>query len=64
MSLKGTPYYDMARDAGASDGDEAEQMAQMIMEDERRSYERQLEEKETERREWERRTAEDLEKDE
>ena len=33
MNLKGTPYYDMARDAGASEGQEAEQMAQMIYED-------------------------------
>ena len=37
MSLKGTPYYDMARDAGASKGKEAEQMAQMIYEDQRRA---------------------------
>jgi len=33
MSLKGTPYYSMALDAGASEGDEAEQMAQIIYHD-------------------------------
>ncbi len=43
MSLKGTPYYDMALDAGASKGEEAEQMAQMIMEDEQRKHEEQQE---------------------
>ena len=41
MSLKGTPYYGMALDAGASKGDEAEQMAQMIQADD---WESQFEE--------------------
>ena len=35
MSFKGTPYYDMALDADATKGDEAEQMAQMIYETQR-----------------------------
>ncbi len=55
MSLKGTPYYDMALDAGASKGDEAEQMAQMIMEHQQREWELQQE-----RREWEQRIEEEL----
>ena len=36
MKFKGTPYYDMARDAGCADGDEAEQMAQHIFNEQRR----------------------------
>lgn len=48
MSMKGTPWYDMALDAGVR-GEEAERMARLIEqdaqeEDERRQYEAWLEE--------------------
>lgn len=41
MSYRGTPYYSMARDAGCRHGEEAEQMAAAIEDDQRRQAERQ-----------------------
>lgn len=48
MTMKGTPYYDMARDAGYK-GAEAEQMAAALEADHRKLMQLQEQEREQER---------------
>lgn len=52
MSYRGTPYYDMATDAGAR-GDEREQMAAMLEDEDHRAFEAADEERTREEAEWE-----------
>lgn len=49
MSYRGTPYYDMARDAGCAHGAEAEQMAAAIEDEHRRQTEREHQQEAEER---------------
>ena len=46
--MKGTPYYDMAIDAGCVTEEERIQMAQMIMEEEQRAFDEEAMELEQE----------------